>query len=128
MILAGFPPTTVIGGTIMSHDAVCSHYRAVADPHAGQNCGIDAYPYLVFDDDRASVCGAAVVRVGVVVDCDEVHFRGDEHVVAQCDASSVEECASLLNPATFPHAYVLAEIHIERSLKSWCKYKVVEGE
>ena len=82
----------------MCHHAVGTDYRTVADAHAGQNRGTDANPYLVLNDNGTAVCGAAVIRVRVVVDGNKVHFRGNEHAVADGDAATVEESAALLYP------------------------------
>ena len=98
----------------MRHHAVGTDNRTVADAHAGQNRGTDADPYLVLNNNGAAVCGAAVIRIRVVVDGDKVHFRGNEHAVADGDAATVEEGAALLYPASFADADVLAEAHIER--------------
>ena len=49
-----------------------------------------------------------------MIDGDQVHFRRDEHTVADGDAATVEKRASLLNPAAFTDADVLAEIHVKR--------------
>lgn len=98
----------------MRHHAVGTDNRTVADEHAGQNRGTDANPYLVLNDNGTAVCGAAVIRVRVVVDGNKVHFRGNEHAVADGDAATVEESAALLYPASLADADVLAVIHIER--------------
>ena len=102
------------GFDIVRHDAVGAYDCPVADTHAGEDRSVDAYPDLVLDNDGTSVSGAAVVRIGVVVDGNQVHFRSDEHTVADGNTATVEECASLLNPTTFTDADVLAEIHVER--------------
>ena len=102
------------GRHIAGDDAVRADNRAIADPHAGKDGGAYADPYLVLDDDRFPVRGAPIIGVRIVVDRDEIHFRGDKYVVAYGDAAAVEESASLLYPASFADADVLAEIHIEQ--------------
>ena len=99
---------------VVRDHAVRTDDRPVTDGHAGQNGGIDADPRLVLDDDGAAVSRTAVAGIGVVVDGDEVHLRGDEHVVAQRDPAAVEERASLLDPAAFADPDVLPEVHVER--------------
>ena len=78
----------------MRHHAVGTDNRTVADAHARQNRGIDAYPHLVFNDDGTSIRGTAVIRIRVVVDGDKVHLRSNEHAVTDSDAATVEESAA----------------------------------
>ena len=98
----------------MRHHAVGTDNRTVADAHARQNRGIDAYPHLVFNDDGTSIRGTAVIRIRVVVDGDKVNLRSNEHAVTDSDAATVEESAALLYPASLADADVLSEVHIER--------------
>ena len=79
------------GRHIVRYYAVGTDDGTIADAHAGQDSGTDAYPHLIFYHYRAAVGRTAVVGIRVVVDGDEVHFRGDEHAVADGDASTVEE-------------------------------------
>ena len=102
-------------GFIVRHDAVGPDNCPVAYPYPGQDGGADAYPDLVLDDNRTAVCRAAVVRVGVVVDGDEIDLGSDEHVIAQGDAAPVEESAALLDPAPLPYSDVLAEYRTGQS-------------
>ena len=88
------------GQDIARHHAIGPHDCPVTYPHAGQHCGIDANPYLIFNDYRASIRRTPVVRVGVMVDGDEIHFGSDEHVIADGNAPTVEKCTTLLNPAS----------------------------
>lgn len=101
------------GRDIACHHAIGPHDCPVTYPHAGQHRGIDANPYLIFNDYRASIRRTPVVRVGVMVDGDEIHFGSDEHVIADGDAPTVEKCTTLLNPASAAQADIFAEIHIE---------------
>ena len=96
------------GRHVVRDDAVGADDGAVADAHAGQHGGIDANPHFVFDDDRFSIRGTAVVGIRVMVDGDEVEFRGNEYAIADGDSAAAEECASLLYPASFSYPYILA--------------------
>ena len=102
------------GRHIAGDDAVRADDGAVTDPYAGQHSGTYADPNLIFNDNGFTVRRAAVVRIRVMIDGDQVHFRRDEHTVADGDAATVEKRASLLNPAAFTDADVLAEIHVKR--------------
>ena len=98
---------------------VCNHTigtndRTVTDAHTGQNGGTDANPHFIFYHYRATVRGTAVIGIRVVVNGDKVHFRSNEYPITNGNAATVKECASLLNPASFADADVLAEVHIER--------------
>lgn len=95
MNLAGFPPTTVMGGTSRGDDAVRADDGAVTDPYAGQHSGTYADPNLIFNDNGFTVRRAAVVRIRVMIDGDQVHFRRDEHTVADGDAATVEKTCTL---------------------------------
>ena len=55
-----------------------------------QNRGSDTNPYLILNNNGTAVCGAAVIRIRVVVDGDKIHFRGNKHAIADGDASTVE--------------------------------------
>ena len=92
---------------------MCNHTigindRTVTDAHTGQDGGTDANPHFIFYHYRATVSSTAVIGIRVVINGDKVHFRGNEHSVANGNAATVEECASLLNPASFADADVLA--------------------
>lgn len=98
---------------VVRHYTVGAYNGTVTDAHARQDGRVDAYPDFVFNNDGPSVGGTAVFRIGIVVDGNEVHFWRDEHIVSDCDAPAVAECAALLNPAAFAEADVLPVVHIE---------------
>ena len=102
------------GRNVTRNHTVSTYYRTVADSHARQNSRINAYPHLVLYDNRTAISRAAVVGVRIMVDGYEVYLGCDEHSVADGDASTVEECATLLNPTALADAGVLAVIHIKR--------------
>ena len=104
---------------------VCDHTistndRTVTDAHTGQNDGTDANPHFIFYHYRATVRGTAVIGIRVVVNGDKVHFRSNEYPVANGNAATVEERASLLNPASLANADVLAVAIVSKTvLISW---------
>ena len=94
------------GRNIFRHHAAGAHDGSVTDPDTRQYRRVDSDPHLVLDDDRASVGGAAVVGIGVVVDRYQIHFGADKYVVTDGDAAASEEGTALLDKTTQKKASV----------------------
>lgn len=87
---------------------VFGHYTArpdncaVANTYSGKDGRIDSYPYLILNDNRTAIGSVAILRIGVVVDCNQIDFRSDKYFIANRYAAATEESAALLDEAPFP--------------------------
>ena len=86
---------------------VFGHYTArpdncaVANTYSGKDGRIDSYPYLILNDNRTAIGSVAILRIGVVVDCNQIDFRSDKYFIANRYAAATEESAALLDEAPF---------------------------
>ena len=78
-----------------------------------ENRGVDTDPNFILNDNGTAVSRTAVFRIGVMVDGNDVYFRTDQNMFAECNAATSEKRAALLDKAAFTYLYMLAVIHIK---------------
>ena len=49
-----------------------------------------------------------------MIDSDEIAFRTDKHTITDCDSSTPEKGAALLDEASFAYGYRFAVINVKR--------------
>ena len=98
----------------MCNHALRSDNGTITDSDSGQYRRVDTYPYFIFDNDRATVSCTSVVGINIMVDGDKVALGTDEYSVADCDLTTPEERAALLDETIFSDGYRLAVVYIER--------------
>lgn len=97
---------------VMGYNTLSTNYRAIADFHSGEDCGVDAYPHLILYHDRASVGSTAVIGVDIMVDGYEIALRTDENTVADGYSTATEERAALLDEAILSDSHWFAVVDI----------------
>ena len=98
------------GRNVLRHDRPRADYRAFADRHARTDRHARAQPDLVANFYRLGNHPAALLRVGIVVQCRDDRLRADENVVSNGYSALVLELTAGVDEDALADLRVLAAV------------------